>query len=226
MDKFTNIMNELTTIFTSNANSTIKIKQEKFLVNNFSFYGILTSKRKPIVKPVITNCNKILTLQEKKILFEKMYKQPNREFQYTAIEFLKFWWKKNLTFNDLNWLLPIIKYNIWWDTTDYFDDIFGVLIFSNDDVKVRNEYLFKLINDENDWIKRIAIQSQLMFKIKTDIDLLLTLIKPLLVTNNFYLIRSIGWALRNAALINPTKINQFIKENNVSKKIISVINEH
>ncbi|WP_375317693.1 DNA alkylation repair protein [Spiroplasma endosymbiont of Virgichneumon dumeticola] len=91
---------------------------------------------------------------------------------------------------------------------------------------VRNEYLCKLINDENDWIKRIAIQSQLMFKTKTDIDLLFTLIKPLLLTNNFYLIRSIGWALRNAARVNPTKIYQFVKENNVSKKIINVINEH
>ncbi|WP_375317692.1 hypothetical protein [Spiroplasma endosymbiont of Virgichneumon dumeticola] len=51
------------------------------------------------------------------------------------MEFLNLWWKKNLTFNDLNWLLTIIKHNIWWDATDYFDDIFGVLIFSSDDTK-------------------------------------------------------------------------------------------
>lgn len=226
MDKFTNIMSELTTIFVNNANITTKIKQENFLLNNFSFYGILTIKRKPLVKPVITNCNKILSLKEKKILFEEMYKQLNREWQYTSIEFLNLWWRKNLTFNDLNWLLAIVSNNIWWDITDYFDNILGILIFSNDNIKVRNEYLFKMISDENDWIKRIAIQSQLTFKTKTDIDLLFELIKPLLLTNNFYLIRSIGWALRNARRINASKINQFIKEHDVSKKIISVINEH
>lgn len=226
MDKFTNIMSELTTIFVNNANITTKIKQENFLLNNFSFYGILTIKRKPLVKPVITNCNKILSLKEKKILFEEMYKQLNREWQYTSMEFLNLWWRKNLTFNDLNWLLAIVSNNIWWDITDYFDNIFGILIFSNDNIKVRNEYLFKMISDENDWIKRIAIQSQLTFKTKTDIDLLFELIKPLLLTNNFYLIRSIGWALRNARRINASKINQFIKEHDVSKKIISVINEH
>lgn len=226
MDKFTNIMSELTTIFVNNANITTKIKQANFLLNNFSFYGILTTKRKPLVKPVITNCNKILSLKEKKILFEEMYKQLNREWQYTSIEFLNLWWRKNLTFNDLNWLLAIVSNNIWWDITDYFDNIFGILIFSNDNIKVRNEYLFKMISDENDWIKRIAIQSQLTFKTKTDIDLLFKLIKPLLLTNNFYLIRSIGWALRNARRINALKINQFIKEHDVSKKIISVINEH
>lgn len=155
-----------------------------------------------------------------------MYKQLNREWQYTSMEFLNLWLKKNLTFNDLNWLLAIVRNNIWWDITDYFDNIFGMLIFSNDDIKVRNEYLFKMISDENDWIKRMAIQSQLTFKTKTDIDLLFGLIKPLLLTNNFYLIRSIGLALRNAGGINKSKINQFIKEHDVSKKIISVINEH
>lgn len=226
MDKFSNVMNELTTIFLNNANITTKIKQENFLLNNFSFYGILTAKRKLLVKPVITNCNKILSLKEKKILFEEMYKQLNREWKYTSMEFLNLWWKKNLTFNDLNWLLAIVRNHIWWDITDYFDNIFGMLIFSNDDIKVRNEYLFKMISDENDWIKRIVIQSQLTFKTKTDIDLLFELIKPLLLTNNFYLIRSIGWALRNAGRINASKINQFIKEHDVSKKIISVINEH
>lgn len=63
MDKFINIMNELTTIFVNNANITTKIKQENFLLNNFSFYGVLTTKRKPLVNPVITNCNKILSLK-------------------------------------------------------------------------------------------------------------------------------------------------------------------
>ncbi|WP_342276430.1 DNA alkylation repair protein [Spiroplasma endosymbiont of Nebria brevicollis] len=82
-----------------------------------------------ILKSILNKWNKTLSLETKKQLFVTLYLQKNHEFQYTAIEFLKFWWKKNLTFNDLNWLLPIIKYNIWWDTTDYFDDIFGVLIF-------------------------------------------------------------------------------------------------
>lgn len=75
-------------------------------------------------------------------------------------------------------------------------------------------------------MQRIAIQSQLMFKEKTNFDLLFTLITPLLLTTNFYLIRAIGWALRNAKRVNENKVNNFIKINNVNKKIISVINEH
>ncbi|WP_342254129.1 DNA alkylation repair protein [Spiroplasma endosymbiont of Zeiraphera isertana] len=226
MEKFNEEIKILTTIFINNANINTKIKQEKFLINNFEFYGILTSKRKPLVKLFLNKWNKNLSLVNKKQLFETLYLQKNREFQYTAMEFLNLWWKKNLSFNYLDWLLSIIKHNIWWDTTDYFDNIIGVLIFSNNNISVRDQYLFKLINDSNFWIQRIAIQSQLMFKENTDFNLLFALIKPLLLTTNFYLISSIGWALRNAKRVNSQKINDFIKINNFSQKIIVVIDEH
>lgn len=226
MEKFNEEIKLLTTIFITNADINTKIKQEKFLINNFEFYGILTSKRKLLVKSLLNKWNKTLSLVIKKQLFVTLYLQKNREFQYTAMEFINLWWKKNLNFNDLDWLLLIIKHNIWWDTVDYFDDIIGKLIFSNDNISERNQYLFKLINDNNFWIQRIAIQSQLLFKEKTDFDLLFILITPLLLTTNFYLMRSIGWALRNAQRVNQTKINEFIKINNVSKKIIAIINEH
>lgn len=226
MKRFNEEIAILATIFTDNADINIKIKQEKFLINNFEFYGILTSKRKPLVKSLLNKWNKTLSLSIKKKLFSELYLQKQREFQYTAMEFLNLWWKQNLNFNDLDWLLLIVKHNIWWDTTDYFDNIIGVLIFSNANINVRDQYLLKLINDSNFWIQRIAIQSQLMFKEKTDFDLLFTLITPLLLTTNFYLIRAIGWALRNAKWVNETKVNNFININNVSKKIISVINEH
>lgn len=189
MERFNEEIAILTTIFIINADINIKIKQEKFLVNNFQFYGILTSKRKPLIKSLLKKWNKTLPLAIKKELFSELYLQKNREFQYTAMEFLSLWWKQNLNFNDLDWLLLIIKHNIWWDTTDYFDNIIGVLIFSNSDISIRNQYLFKLINDSNFWIQRIVIQSQLMFKEKTNFDLLFTLITPLLSTTNFYLIR-------------------------------------
>lgn len=226
MKRFNEEIAILRTMFINNADINIKIKQEKFLVNNFEFYGILTSKRKPLVKSILNKWNKALPLTIKKELFSELYLQKNREFQYTAMEFLSLWWKQNLNFNDLDWLLLIVKHNIWWDTTDFIDDIIGVLIFSNSDISVRNQYLFKLISDSNFWIQRIAIQSQLMFKEKTNFDLLFILITPLLLTTNFYLIRAIGWALRNAKRVNESKVNNFIKINNVNKKIISVINEH
>lgn len=56
--------------------------------------------------------------------------------------------------------------------------------------------------------------------------MIIILITPLLSTTNFYLIRSIGWALRNAKRINQNKINDFVKTNNVSQKLIIVMNEH
>jgi len=202
MEKFVEEIKILKSIFMINADIKIKINQEKFLINNFEFYGILTGKRKALVKSILNKWNKNLNLENKKQLFATLYLQKNREFQYMAIEFLNLWWKKKLTFNELDWLLSIIKHNIWWDTTDYFDNIIGILIFSNFNIDSRNQYLFKLINDNNFWIQRIAIQCQLMFKENTDFDLLFKLITPLLSTTNFYLIRSIGWPLRNAKRIN------------------------
>lgn len=66
MERFNKEIAILTTIFINNADINIKIKQEKFLVNNFQFYGILTSKRKPLVKSLLNKCNKTLPLPIKK----------------------------------------------------------------------------------------------------------------------------------------------------------------
>ncbi|AGM25371.1 DNA alkylation repair protein [Spiroplasma chrysopicola] len=227
MNDFNSEIKELKTIFEKNCDQETKVKQEKFLLNNFPFYGILTSKRKPLVKPYLSEWNKKYpNFTDKKALFTALYHQPQREFKYSAIEFLNLWWQKTLTFNDLDWLLALIRIDIWWETVDNVDDIFGQILFNHNDQTVARAYINKLISDQDDWVKRIAIQLQLNFKEKMDIDLIFTLVQPLLTTTNFYLIRSIGWTLRNAKRVASEKVESFIITNNISNKIIAVINEH
>ncbi|AGM26424.1 putative DNA alkylation repair enzyme [Spiroplasma syrphidicola EA-1] len=227
MNDFNNEIMQLKNIFEKNCDEETKIKQEKFLLNNFQFYGILTGKRKPLIKGLLSEWNKKYpNFNDKKALFKELYYQPQREFKYSAIEFLNLWWQKNLTFDDLDWLLALIRMDIWWETVDNVDDIFGQILFNHNDQPAARIYINKLINDEDDWVKRIAIQLQLNFKEKMDVDLIFALVEPLLTTTNFYLIRSIGWALRNAKRVAPEKVESFIIRNNISNKIIAVINEH
>lgn len=226
MTDFTEHIELLKQLFKQHANIKTKIWQEKMMHNKFEFYGILTSLRKPLIKEYLNQWNKDYNQDEKKALFATMFCQPIREFKYSAIEFLQKWWKKTLQFNDLDWLLEILRHDIWWETVDNLDHIFGFILLHHPNKIQVQQYYNKLINDENDWVKLIAIQSQLMLKQDTDFDLIFRLIKPLLNTDNFYLIRSIGWALRNAKRVNQLKIEQFVEENKVNKKIIAVINEN
>lgn len=226
MTDFTEHIELLKNIFKQHANIQTKIWQEKMMHNKFEFYGILTSLRKPLIKDYLNQWNKTYNKEEKKALFATMFSQRIREFKYSAIEFFQKWWKNTLYFNDLDWLLEILRHDIWWETVDSLDHVFGFILLHHPNKIEVQQYYDKLINDKNDWVKRIAIQSQLMLQKQTDFDLIFHLVKPLLNTENFYLIRSIGWSLRNAKRVEQFKVEQFIEENNINKKIISVINEH
>ena len=65
----------------------------------------------------------------------------------------------------------------WWDTIDHLDKIVGDIALR--DKKV-NEILLNWSLDENIWIRRVAINHQILRKEKTNIELL-----EQIIINNF-----------------------------------------
>ena len=57
--------------------------------------------------------------------------------------------------------------------------------------------------EDNIWVRRVAIDHQLLFKEKTDTDLLAAIIKNNLNDTEFFINKAIGWSLRDYSKTNP-----------------------
>ena len=66
--------------------------------------------------------------------------------------------------------------------------------------------------DENIWVRRVAIDHQLLFKEKTDEELLGKIIQNNLGSKEFFINKAIGWSLRDYSKTNPQWVAGFIEE--------------
>ena len=62
------------------------------------------------------------------------------------------------------------------------------------------------------WKRRSAIVCQLGFEEDTDLDLLYACIEPPLDSDEFFLRKAIGWALRQYAWTDPDEIVRYVRE--------------
>jgi 3-methyladenine DNA glycosylase AlkD len=63
------------------------------------------------------------------------------------------------------------------------------------------------------WKRRTSILCQNRFKEETDLELLYDCIEPSIGSNEFFLRKAIGWALRELAKTNPKEVVRFVSDN-------------
>ncbi|HWZ46434.1 MAG TPA: DNA alkylation repair protein [Candidatus Saccharimonadales bacterium] len=71
------------------------------------------------------------------------------------------------------------------------------------------------------WKRRTAILCQLKFKSETDLPLLYRCIEPALTSEEFFLRKGIGWALRQYAWINPAEVRRYVEKHRSSLSPLS-----
>lgn len=76
--------------------------------------------------------------------------------------------------------------------------------------------------EDNIWVRRVAINHQLLFKEKTDTDLLAAIIKNNLNDTEFFVNKAIGWSLRDYSKTNPEWVANFIQENQSTMSTLSI----
>ena len=72
------------------------------------------------------------------------------------------------------------------------------------------ELMLEWSKDDNIWIKRTAIEHQLNLKDKTDYKLLEKIIINCFGTDEIFINKAIGWALREYSKTNSTWVKEFI----------------
>lgn len=104
----------------------------------------------------------------------------------------------------------IIRSGAWWDFVDGVSDRIGGLLQAHR--PMMTELLLAWSTDQDFWIRRAAITSQLKAKAGTDQDLLRAVIEPNLADPEFFIRKAIGWALREYAKTDPDWVRHFVSE--------------
>ena len=191
-------------------------RKSKYMLNKFEYIGIKTPERRKIFKNFFSEYK-----NEEKIDWEfvnKCWENKYREFQYVAADYLKNM-KDKLTINDIPKFKRLILEKSWWDTIDNLDMTIGALALKDSNV---NKILLEWSLDENIWLRRIAIDHQLLRKEKTDIELLEKILKNNLEQTEFFINKAIGWALRDYSKTNPEWVKNFIEENRENMAKLSI----
>ena len=182
------------------------IAMSKYLRNLFNFYGIPTPKRKTIYKDFLKEEKK-----SKKIdwdFLDKCYEDEHREFQYLVSDYL-IAMNAFLTYEDIPKIKKYIKSKQWWDTIDFLDRVIGEIGLRNSRV---DDLMLEWSKDDDFWVRRIAINHQLCRKEKTNTELLEKIIVNNFGSNEFFINKAIGWALRDYSKTNPLWVKEFLNK--------------
>lgn len=178
-----------------------------YMRNLFPFLGIKTPLRKVLLKEQFAECkppHADCLIEE----VRKLYRLPEREYQYAAIALLDKM-KDQLSLNDLPFLRQLVECKSWWDSVDSIAPrIVGHVILQHREAGT--PIMFEWSNADNMWTNRAAILHQLKFKQETDKDVLRRIILQHADSSEFFIQKSIGWALREYAKTEPVWVRDFV----------------
>lgn len=202
------IISELEEVFIENANEANRVPMEAYMKHKFEFFGIKSVQRKQLLKEVV---NKYKTELEKnsRSIVKKLYEFPQRELHYCSMELMAKFVKNKYKPDDKQIIKNLITNHSHWDTVDFIaKHILGIYLLQYPEhmENILNEFS----NSSNMWLNRSVILHQLGYKEKTNSEVLFKECKKHSKSNEFFIQKAIGWALREYAKTNPLSVKQFV----------------
>nr|WP_314550364.1 DNA alkylation repair protein [uncultured Ottowia sp.] len=146
------------------------------------------------------------------------WEHPFREMQYAALDYLET--RKNLLCpGDLPQLKKLAQSKSWWDTIDFLDRLAGGIIAGFPETR---PVILQWSRDEDIWLRRLAIDHQLLRKDQTDQHLLEQILVNNLNQTEFFINKAIGWALRDYSKTNPGWVKNFIRQHHGKMAPLSI----
>ena len=185
------------------ANPQKAIAMEAYMRNQFKFLGIRAPERKILTRDFLKTIDRATIDWE---FVQQCWEKDEREFQYLAIAYLTKV-KQRLTVEDIPRLRQLIVTKSWWDTIDSLDKFVGYVALHHPTVEAT---LLDWSTDDNIWLRRVAIDHQILRKEQTNPVLLEKIICHNFGQNEFFINKAIGWSLRDYSKTNPEWVKTFI----------------
>lgn len=180
---------------------------EAYMRHQFSFLGVAAPERNALYKKYFPSAKKTKIIDWDFV--DTCWEKEPREYQYVAANYLKAM-QSYLTESDLPKLEHLVVTKSWWDTVDILDRVVGSLVYDKPEL---GEIILQWSLSDNIWLRRVAIDHQLLRKEKTDVQLMEKFLLNNLDQTEFFINKAIGWALRDYSKTNPDWIESFIEKN-------------
>lgn len=119
-------------------------------------------------------------------------------------------YRRALSPNAMGLVKQIVREGAWWDLVDAVvkvqEHMFGA--YPAKSTALMREWA----RDNNMWVRRYAIISQLHRKAAVDTELLAECIEANFADREFFIAKAIGWALRDYAHHNPEWVREYVAE--------------
>jgi 3-methyladenine DNA glycosylase AlkD len=178
-----------------------------YMRHQFAFLGIPAPLRQASNKAVFSSLgvkHKLLKTE----LVSALWELPEREYQYTALEYLHLC-HKHMEKVHLDLLEVLICTKSWWDTVDSLAPLVGMVVLRHPKLLERTD---AWATHDNFWLRRVAILYQLRYKRQTDVGRLFAAIVQNISDKEFFIRKAIGWALREYARTDARAVQEFVLE--------------
>ena len=189
---------------------------EAYMRHQFPFLGIAGPERNALYKKYFPSAKKTKTIDWDFV--DTCWEKDAREYQYVAANYLKAM-QSYLTESDLPKLEHLVVTKSWWDTVDILDRVVGSLVYDKPEL---GEIILQWSLSDNIWLRRVAIDHQLLRKEKTDVQLMEKILLNNLDQPEFFINKAIGWALRDYYKTNPEWVSSFIEKNKERMSELSI----
>jgi 3-methyladenine DNA glycosylase AlkD len=180
-----------------------------YMRNQFEFYGIQTPVRRMITKEIFDSG--LPSFCEIPAIIKDAWIQPEREFQYFAIELIGKM-KKDWEPDMIRLIEEMITQKSWWDSVDHIATWILGPFFQKYPEQVK-KITKKWNRSDNFWLQRSSIMFQKAYRNKTDTGLLTEYIIHCKNSSEFFIQKAIGWSLREYAKTNPKWVLTFVQKN-------------
>ncbi|MEQ8236233.1 MAG: DNA alkylation repair protein [Syntrophomonadaceae bacterium] len=199
--------------FRQNGNPVNAVPMAKYMRSQFAFLGIPRTKRDQLQKGFLQAARRQGIIDWDFV--RQCWDLPEREYQYLGVDYLAVLCQK-LQPPDMQRLEILIVSKSWWDTVDLIAARLVGGLYARHPHELCNTIL-QWSEGDSLWLRRSAIIFQLKYKHKTDTDLLGRIITRNCSSQEFFIDKAIGWALREYSKTDPAWVRDFMASHDLSR---------
>ena len=199
--------------FHKHADASIAAPMKKYMKDRYDYFGIKSPLRKEIYQHHKLKYG-LIPIDDTEEIVKWCWQQPQREYQYFAMEFLGKAARK-ADENSINLYVHMIVNKSWWDTVDYIAaNLVGTYLsrFPERTKELTSQWMAS--NDM--WLQRTCLLFQLRYKSATDTDLMHNFISQLSGSKEFFIRKAIGWVLREYSKTDAEYVIDYVEKYTLS----------
>ena len=202
-------LQKVISFFKENGNPEIAEGQMNYMRNKFEFYGVKAPGWVKFSKEIMKS-EGFFQNEELKEFVRLCLVEEHREIHYFGIQMVEKATKKEAE-DFIEFLEELILTHSWWDSVDWISKMVGwhFMRFPKQIIPVTERW----VSTDNIWLQRMAVIFQRYKNYPTDEKMLFDYILRVKDSEEFFIQKGAGWALRDYSKENPAAVINFIKNN-------------